>query len=159
MCYTHKGQKDFQAETTWILLPGSLHRRIVELSHQHPLNGYRGIMATYRMIVKHYVWKGLFTDVLQHCKKCSSCQSRRAPRGQYPTLSRPMSDQPFQTVVSEFSGKMGPATGNQRYRYFVVFADQVTKWPIVVPVKAPTADELIRALETAVYHIMDIWTL
>ena len=81
--------------------------------------------------------------------KCDTCQSRGAPRGQYPTLSRPMSDEPFQTVVSDFSGQLGPPTGKQRYRYFVVFGDQVTKWPIVVPVKAPTADELIKALKTA----------
>ena len=62
-----------------------------------------------------------------------------------------MSDTPFQTVASDFSGKLGPATGQERFRYFVVFADQLTKWPIFVPVKAPTTDELIKAIET---HLM-----
>ena len=54
-----------------------------------------------------------------------------------------MSDRPFQTVTSYFSGVLGPATGQEQYRYFVVFIDQLTKWPIVVPVKAATKEELI----------------
>ena len=32
----------------------------------------------------------------------------------------------------------------------MVFIDQLTKWPIVVPVKATTKEELIKSLETAV---------
>ena len=31
-----------------------------------------------------------------------------------------------------------------------MFVDQLTRWPIVVPVKANTKEELIRSLETAV---------
>ena len=122
-----KSKKYFQEETARVLLPKSLQHRVIRLAHLHPLNGHRGTMATYRMIAKHCAWKGLFTKVAKFCYKCSSCQSRRAPRGQYPTLSRPMSDQPFQTVVSDFSGKLGPATGKGKCRYFVVFADQATK--------------------------------
>ena len=58
-----------------------------------------------------------------------------------------MSDTPFQTVASDFSGKLGPATGQERYWYFLVFVDQLTKWPTVVPVKSPTTEELIRSIE------------
>ena len=31
-----------------------------------------------------------------------------------------------------------------------MFVDQLTRWPIVVPVKATTKEELIKSLETAV---------
>ena len=104
-------------------------------------------MATYRNIARFYAWKGLFTDVANHCKKCQTCQARWAPRGQYPTLRRPVSDQPLHTVASDLSGSLGPPTGKEKYRYFVVFIDQLTKWPTVIPVKAPTTKQLIKAFE------------
>ena len=91
----------FQQETARILAPQTLHDKIIRLAHEHPLNGHRGTMATYRSIANQYAWKGLFTAVANHCKKCASCQSRRAPRGTYPTRARPMSDEPFQTVASD----------------------------------------------------------
>ena len=65
---------------------------------------------------------------------------QKSPRGKYPTLHRPM--------ASDFSGVLGPATGQERFRYFVFFIDQLTKWPMVVSVKASTTDELIKSLET-----------
>ena len=107
-------------------------------------------MATYRSIARLYSWKGLFTQVLHYCKKCESCQSRRSPRGEYPSSNRPTSDTPFHTVASDFSGALGPPTGKERYRYFLVFVDQLTRWLILAPVKAPTTAKLIKALETLV---------
>ena len=35
--------------------------------------------------------------------------------------------------------------------YFVVFVDQLTRWPIIVPVKSLTTDELIRSLNQYVF--------
>ena len=85
-----KAKSDFQTEEARILLPTSLQPRAVSLAHEHPLNGHRGVMATYRSIAKQYSWKGLFSDILRFCKHCDNCQSRRAPRGEYPTLTSPI---------------------------------------------------------------------
>ena len=106
--------KSIQKETARILVPSSLQQRILTLAHQHPLHGHRGTMATYRSIAQEYAWKGLFSKVAKFCKACESCQARRIPRGCYPALKRPVSDQRrFHTVASDFSR---PATGKQRYR-------------------------------------------
>ena len=69
-----------------------------------------------------------------------------------------MSDPPFHTVASDFSGTLGPPTGTGKYRYFVVFIDQLTKWPTVIPVKAPTTKQLIQAIEEHILPNMATWT-
>ena len=131
-------------------MPRLLQNRAVRLAHKHPLNGHRGIMATYRSIAREYSWKGLFTEVLKFCRACESCQSRRVPRGDHPSLKRPISEQAFHTVASDFSRVLGQSTGKERCRYFLVFVDELTKSPIVVPVKATTMDELFRFIESYV---------
>ena len=143
--------KGFQTEQARIMLPKTLREKATRLAHAHTLNGHRGVMATYRSVARHYTWKGQFSEVMNFCRKCETYQSRRPSRGKYPPRDRPISNQPFHTVASDFSGVLGPSTGKEKHRYFLVFIDQLTRWPTVVPVKTTTTAELIKAIET---HVM-----
>ena len=53
-----QAKSDFQTEEARILLPKTLQLRAVSLAHEHPLNGHRGTMATYRSKAKQYSWSG-----------------------------------------------------------------------------------------------------
>ena len=79
---------------------------------------------------RHYWWRGMRTDIIQWCRTCLTCVTRRASGGVKPPLTPIPVSGPFDRVGVDVVHFPKSYDGNQNT---VVFMDYLTKWPEVFP--------------------------
>ena len=95
------------------------------LDQCHRKLGHMGIEKTYGLIMRNYYWPKLFNDVLDHVKKCVTCQVQsRGSTPHPPVLETDISHYPFQKISLDISSPYGPTDrGNC---YILSFVDWLT---------------------------------
>jgi hypothetical protein len=51
----------------------SLHLRVLQYCHDHPISGHFGINKTLALIQQEYTWSGLREFIKHYCKSCTTC--------------------------------------------------------------------------------------
>ena len=115
-----------------ILVPQTMRTELLEMLHHHPAHGHRGRISTYRILADHYFWIGMEKDIHQFIAECDTCQARRARR-------------------LDFAGPFGPSVKGNHYKYCLCIADQLSRFPILIPYKSTEAPVVIKALQERVY--------
>ena len=108
-----------------IVVPESLKRSILQEAHCTNLAGHFAFWKVYDRICRHYLWKGLRSDVHKFCRSCLVCSSRRGPgRPLYPPLTPIPVGGPFHRVGVDVLQLPVTRNGN---RYVICFLDYLTK--------------------------------
>ena len=75
-------------------------------------------------------WMGMFSDVTEHCMKCTVCQQAKLPTpAKVPLLSLPM-DSPWEMLAVDILEVPLSTNGNH---YLLVVQDYFTKWADAFP--------------------------
>ncbi|CAC5388230.1 unnamed protein product [Mytilus coruscus] len=118
-----------------IVLPRQLRKTVLSLGHDKPLAGHLGNKKTRDRIMQHFLWPGIFNDIVEYYTSCPDCQigtsKGRVPRA--PLISIPPTDEPFQRIALDFIGPL-PMTDSKN-RYALVCVDYATKYPEAIPLK------------------------
>lgn len=130
-----------------IVVPSVYRPLVLSVAHESQWSGHLGITKTYQLILKHFFWPGLKSDVASYCRCCHVCQIAGKPNQtipQAPLHPIPAMGEPFERVLIDCVGPL-PRTksGNQ---YILTIMCAATRFPEAVPLRKITANSVVRAL-------------
>ena len=127
-----------------VAVPSHLRERILREAHGGTHGGHFSSRKLYNTLLKHWWWKGMYSDVLSFCKKCPDCAVVTGGGRQHKPPLRPIPvERPFQKIGVDIMDLPCTERGN---KHVVVFQDMLTKWPMVYPVPDQKAERLARLL-------------
>ena len=109
-----------------ILVPAALRRHTLARLH----DSHRGVEATKRRARQTVFWPGIESDIANTVAACESCQVLRPSQQQEPLHNDDHPSRPFESVSADFFQVAGKS--------FLVIADRLSGWPVVVPCKSDT---------------------
>jgi hypothetical protein len=121
-----------------LVIPTSLRKRLLYISHYPVTAGHPGIRKMYKTISQHYYWPGLSMDVYQTVKQCSHCAREAGllrKRKQHVSLFP--AQEPLEFLAIDILGPL-PKTphGNQ---FILIVCDRFTKLVRNIPLRTITS--------------------
>lgn len=148
---------DLGTAHSWRLwVPSELRRNLLVGAHDVPQSAHRGIGKTMEKLKRFYFWPRMSSDIREYVLKCSVCKEVKAPSF---TLRPPMGlqvdvDRPFQRIYIDFLGPY-PRSKSGNTQLFVVL-DKFTKFVLLKPMSAANAINVVKYLETDVFHLFGV---
>ncbi len=98
--------------------------------HDNPTSAHQGAKAMRQQINKHYVWKGMTSDIKEYVKSCYKCQRRGGPKenNRKRTIVLMNIFEQWEIDIVRPLSQM-----KDGYRYIVVAIDYFFRWPEVRP--------------------------
>jgi hypothetical protein len=105
-----------------------------------------GTKATARLAAQRLVWPGVQKDCRTWARACQSCQRCKV----FCHIVTPLADftPPAVCFLHDYIDLVGTLLTSAGYTHCLTAFDRFTRWPIVIPVPAITADTVARALLT-----------
>ena len=125
-----------------IVVPKDLKKEVMFACHDELVAGHLGFEKTYAKIKSRYYWSGMRQDIMNYCKTCPDCQTRKKPTnlGRAPMMPLPAVDLPFERVAIDV---LGPLPQTERgNKFIVVCTDYLTRWTEAFAVPNATADTI-----------------
>ena len=122
--------------------PVALRQRLLFEYHGGSCAAHLGSKKVLGALRRKYFWPSMHHDVFEYVNGCALCLRRKGrPIEQGKMVSLPKGT-PFQVVASDIFGPL-PATqrGN---KFILVFIDHFTKWPVIIPAPAITAEHFVK---------------
>ncbi|XP_064121730.1 uncharacterized protein K02A2.6-like [Macrobrachium nipponense] len=110
-----------------VIVPATLRCRTLSRLH----NSHRGMEATKSRVRQAVFWPGINSDIVNTIEACESCQVLQPTQQQKPLMNDNNPTRPFESVSADFFTIAGKA--------FLLIADRLSGWPVVVPCKGDTA--------------------
>jgi hypothetical protein len=138
--YTPRGKgSPAQRAIRQLVVPHPLKKDILLSFHDSLMGGHFATERTYHTIRLRYYWTGMYKDVLEYCKSCSSCQ--RAKRDIHPVKPElqpmPIPGRVFGRLHVDI---VGPITASPNgFKYVLVFVDAFSRWIEMIPIKECSA--------------------
>ena len=99
---------------------------ILSMFHDNPTSAHQGAEAMRQQINKHYVWKGITSDIKEYVKSCYECQRRGGSKEN----NRKRTIVPMDIFERWGIDIVGPLPQTEDgYRYIVVAMDYFSRWP------------------------------
>lgn len=125
------------------VVPQKLRAQIIEENHSGPMAGHFSGVKLYKVLLRHWWWPGMYTDIVKHCSSCLQCAIVNGTgHVNCPPLHPIPVQRPFQIIGVDIMD-LPMTSGN---RHVVVFQDFLTKWPLAFPVADQKAIRLVRLL-------------
>ncbi|XP_068232095.1 uncharacterized protein [Palaemon carinicauda] len=109
-----------------IIVPAALRRHTLARLH----DSHRGVEATKRRARQTVFWPGIDSNIANTVAACEPCQVLRPSQQQEPLHNDDHPSRPFESVSADFFQVAGKS--------FLVVADRLSGWPVVVPCKGDT---------------------
>lgn len=109
-----------------IVVPAALRRRTLARLH----DSHRGVEATRRRAKQTVFWPGIDSDIANTVRACEPCQVLQPSQPKEPLMRDDNPSRPFESVSADFFTVAGKS--------FLVIADRLSGWPVVVPCGANT---------------------
>ena len=130
-----------------IVLPLECRQDVLQIAHESPTGGHRGVNKTCERVLQHFFWPGLRSCVSDFVKSCKTCQTVGKPNQTVPVAPLkpiPAFGEPFSHVQIDCVGPL-PKTkkGNQ---YILTIMCTSTRFPEAIPLRNISAKKIIEAL-------------
>jgi hypothetical protein len=118
-----------------IIVPscGSLRNECISMHHDAVYSGHLGKDRTLDLILRHYWWPGIHSDVSSYVQLCDICQRTKAPPHKPAGLLQPLEipANPWESISVDFVTQL-PET-LRGHTAIVTFVDRLTKMVHLVP--------------------------
>lgn len=109
------------------LLPNKYRQDLFHQVHSSRTAAHLGIQKTYEKAKSRFYWKNMKDSIMDLCKKCDKCESRKTPphrnRG---TLQSYLVGAPMERISTDILGPL-PIT-SRRNKYILLVGDHFSKW-------------------------------
>lgn len=131
-----------------LLVPDSLKSMIFQAHHCSALpGGHMGFKKTLSKIMRKYFWPNIYSDILNWCKTCVTCQMRRDPKPMVREKLIPVhSEAVFAKVGLDLCGPL--RTTDRGNKYILNIVCWFTRYVISVPLPDARATTIAHALLT-----------
>ena len=130
-----------------VVVPSVYRPHVLSIAHESKWSGHLGVNKTYKLILKHFFWPGLKTDVAKFCRCCHVCQLAGKPNQKIPPAPLhpiPAIGEPFERVIVDCVGPLPRSkTGNQ---YLLTIMCAATRYPEAIPLRKITSTSVVKAL-------------
>lgn len=130
-----------------IVIPIPFRQHVLKMAHEHQWSGHLGVTKTYQLILKHFYWPGLKSDVARYCRSCHICQITGKPNQSIPRAPLhpiPVVGEPFERIIIDCVGPLPRTkTGNQ---FLLTLMCTATRYPEAIPLRRITASVIVKAL-------------
>ena len=129
------------------MLPLECWQEVLQIAHESPTGGHRGVNKTCARVLQHFFWPGLRSSVSDFVKSCKTCQTVGKPNQTVtvaPLKPIPAFGEPFSHVQIDCVGPL-PKTkkGNQ---HILTILCTSTRFPEAIPLRNISAKKIIEAL-------------
>ena len=131
-----------------VIIPQKYRPNILNLAHNITMAGHLGVAKTKSRILAHFYWPGIFQDVANYCRNCSTCQymNKGHEKMKAPLIPMPIISTPFERVGIDIVGPMNRSRkGN---RYLLTICDYATRYPEAIPLSNIRTSTVANALLT-----------
>lgn len=100
--------------TYQVVVPAMYRQHVLSVAHESKWAGHLGVAKTYQLILRHFFWPGLKSDVVKYCRCCHVCQIAGKPNQVIPPTPLhpiPAIGEPFERVIIDCVGPL-PRTKN-----------------------------------------------
>ncbi|CAJ1087392.1 uncharacterized protein LOC118469438 [Xyrichtys novacula] len=138
---------DCEYSALQVVVPFVYRQHVLSVAHESKWSGHLGVNKTYNLILKHFFWPGLKSDVAKFCRSCHVCQLAGKPNQTIPPAPLhpiPTIGEPFERVILDCVGPLPRSkTGNQ---YLLTIMCAATRYPEAVPLRKITSSSVVKAL-------------
>ena len=140
----HIDEKD---KSLRIINPKDARLDLFHTVHDGKFSGHLRDVKIHGQLSRHYWWPHMRRDIVNWCRSCLTCATRRPGRAVKLLLTPIPVSGPFDRVGVDVIQFPKSVAGN---KYAVVFVDYLTKWPEVFAVKDQTALTIAKLLMTEI---------
>ena len=114
------------------VVPKRLREDLIKQFHSGPFAGHFAGPRIYGALAPMFWWEGMYSDVVNHCRKCPQCITvAGGQRIRKPPLQPIPVQRPFQLIGVDVMDLPVTDSGN---KHVLVFQDFLSKWPLVFPI-------------------------
>ena len=114
------------------VVPKHLREELIKQLHSGPFAGHFAGPRIYSALTPMFWWDGMYSDVVNHCKKCPQYVTvTGGQRITRPPLQPIPVHRPFQLLGVDVMDLPVTESGN---KHVLVFQDFLSKWPLVFPI-------------------------
>ncbi|KAI5746665.1 hypothetical protein M8J77_006124 [Diaphorina citri] len=126
------------ARDPWKLVPTLAQiSTILTQNHDDMQSGHLGILKTFNRISAFYFWPGMFQDVADYVRSCTTCQKTKPVVGKPPgQMYSPRPVKPADVWYLDLIGPL-PCSSNQN-KFILVMLDEFTKYVEIIPLRNST---------------------
>lgn len=62
-----------------VVIPSAYRQHVLSAAHESQWSGHLGVSKTYQLVLRHFFWPGLNSDVTKYCRSCHVCQVAGKP--------------------------------------------------------------------------------
>lgn len=115
--------------------------QVIKEHHFTPLGGHQGETKTIEKIKRIYSWPGMFKDIREYIKKCSSCQLNKSRANKkMPMKITTTSSRPFEKIFLDIVGPLPSSYANNKF--ILTFQDDLTKFSEAIPLQNAEANTI-----------------
>lgn len=148
---------DIVADTQWkVWIPEELRQKVIQEAHNPPSASHGGVDKTLNLVRRTNFWPGLTSDVRTFVANCSLCRESKAPNQTLrPLMGKPaLAERPFQNMYVDLLGPYPRSkAGNTT---ILIVLDQLTKFVWLKPLRKATAIEIVKYVESDIFHMVGV---
>lgn len=130
-----------------VAVPSENRQHVLTVANESQWSGHLGVTKTYRLILKHFFWPGLKSEVAKFCHGCHVCQitgKTNQPIPPAPLHPIPVIGEPLEHVIIDCVGTLPRTKSGNQYLLTVMCA--ATRFPEAIPLRKITAGAIVKAL-------------
>ena len=128
-----------------MVLPVKYRKKVLHLAHER--GGHLGARKVKALIRQRFMWPGMATEVVEHCRSCVVCQKCKKQKARrVPLIEREVLSEPFEVLAMDLVGPFPVGKGG--YTHLLTAVCMSSKWPEIVPLKTTTAEAVAAAMMT-----------
>ena len=111
-----------------LILPKRCRRTVLKLAHEIPIAGHLGNEKTRQHLLRRFYWPGVFNEVEEFCRSCSTCQKTSQQREmRAPLILLPIISEPFSWIATDIMGP--PPRSRSGNQYVLVICNYAIWYP------------------------------
>lgn len=151
---------DLESEDlSWkLVLPKDTRQQALEECHDSPTSGHSGVFKTYKRMQQQYYWPKMRKDIASYVAKCKICQSIKYDQQKpYGTIGEQrIVTTPWKMISADLLGPFPRSI--KGHKYLLVVVDSFTKFTLLKPLRAATAQSVSKFLEEDVFMVYGVPT-
>ena len=139
-----------------LMLPRKFRKQVIARCHDDI--AHLGVAKTLCQVRADYVWPGMRKDIDEFIKMCATCEVHKKVQYPQPMHIMPDASYPFQIIGIDLVGPFVPSAKSNA-KYLLTVIDHCTGFVEAIPIRNPTAAEVMDGLMTHVisrYSIPEI---
>lgn len=135
-----------------VACPPSLRVPMIREIHEA---AHIGEWRTYQKLSLNWYWPGQQGEVRRFVRACPTCQTQKTSKTANPRSKHHLyTGRPWQRIAIDFAGPLDKtARGNQ---YILVITDHFTRWSDAFPLRAATAENVVKVLDERVFSYFGV---